>query len=52
MTGEQMKARAEWAKTLTQLANKFSAANTGCAADREVQIALAILVSSATKAGL
>lgn len=52
MTGEKMKRRNEWAKQLTDLCNNFPGANTNNEADRKVTVALAMLVSSATKAGL
>jgi len=52
LTGEKMAARLAWAKLLTQLANDFPAANTDGSQDRKVQLALAMLVGAATRAGL
>ena len=52
MTGETLKRRSEWAKQLTELCNNFPGANTGSEADRAVTVTLAMLVRSATKAGL
>ncbi len=52
MTGEKMKRRNEWARQLTELCNNFPGASQNDEADRAVTVALAILVSSATKAGL
>ena len=47
-----MKRRHEWAKQLTELCNNFHGATVDTEADRKVTVALAMLVKSATGAGL
>jgi len=52
LSGETLKRRSEWAKQLTDLCNNFPGAKTDSEADRAVTVTLALLVKSATKAGL